>query len=61
MTDPVRLPSGIIMDRPVIIRHLLNSNTDPFNRESLTEEMLVSDMELKLRIEDWKRSKKLNA
>uniref|UniRef100_A0A8C4XAB6 Ubiquitin conjugation factor E4 B n=1 Tax=Erpetoichthys calabaricus TaxID=27687 RepID=A0A8C4XAB6_ERPCA len=40
MTDPVRLPSGNIMDRSVILRHLLNSSTDPFNRQPLTENML---------------------
>jgi ubiquitin conjugation factor E4 B len=28
MTDPVLLPSGVVMDRAVIMRHLLNSNTD---------------------------------
>ncbi|XP_033104653.1 ubiquitin conjugation factor E4 B-like [Anneissia japonica] len=32
MKDPVILPpSGTIMDRPIIERHLLNSQTDPFN------------------------------
>lgn len=40
MTDPVLLPSGKIMDRSIILRHLLNSNTDPFNRQPLTESML---------------------
>uniref|UniRef100_A0ABI8AA38 Ubiquitin conjugation factor E4 n=1 Tax=Felis catus TaxID=9685 RepID=A0ABI8AA38_FELCA len=40
MTDPVRLPSGTIMDRSIILRHLLNSPTDPFNRQMLTESML---------------------
>ena len=40
MTDPVLLPSGIIMDRSVINRHLLNSSTDPFNRLPLTVEQL---------------------
>lgn len=40
MTDPVRLPSGTVMDRSVILRHLLNSPTDPFNRQTLTESML---------------------
>ncbi|MEJ1272455.1 ubiquitination factor E4B [Cricetulus griseus] len=40
MTDPVRLPSGTIMDRSIILRHLLNSPTDPFNRQMLTENML---------------------
>lgn len=41
MADPVQLPSGIIMDRSIIARHLLNSQTDPFNRQPLTEEQLV--------------------
>ncbi len=40
MQNPVRLPSGIIMDRHIITRHLLNSSTDPFNRQKLTVEML---------------------
>lgn len=42
MTDPVQLPSGNIMDRSIILRHLLNSPTDPFNRQPLTESMLES-------------------
>lgn len=42
MTDPVMLPSGNIMDRSIILRHLLNSPTDPFNRQPLTESMLES-------------------
>uniref|UniRef100_A0A4W3HNT2 Ubiquitin conjugation factor E4 B n=1 Tax=Callorhinchus milii TaxID=7868 RepID=A0A4W3HNT2_CALMI len=40
MNDPVKLPSGTIMDRSIILRHLLNSPTDPFNRQHLTENML---------------------
>lgn len=40
MNDPVLLPSGQVMDRAVIMRHLLNSSTDPFNRQPLTEDML---------------------
>lgn len=42
MTDPVMLPSGNVMDRSIILRHLLNSSTDPFNRQPLTESMLES-------------------
>lgn len=42
ISDPVELPSGVIMDRSVITRHLLNSQTDPFNRQPLTEEQLKS-------------------
>lgn len=59
MTDPVLLPSsGKIMDRSIITRHLLNSSTDPFNRQPLTEEMLKSDVDLRERIISWKRDKR---
>ncbi|XP_046895815.1 ubiquitin conjugation factor E4 B isoform X2 [Hypomesus transpacificus] len=57
MTDPVILPSGNIMDRSIILRHLLNSPTDPFNRQPLTEGMLESVPELKERIQAWMREK----
>ncbi|XP_032087494.1 ubiquitin conjugation factor E4 B isoform X3 [Thamnophis elegans] len=57
MTDPVRLPSGTIMDRSVILRHLLNSSTDPFNRQTLTENMLEPVPELKEQIQAWMRDK----
>ncbi|KAF4078052.1 hypothetical protein AMELA_G00194950 [Ameiurus melas] len=57
MTDPVQLPSGNIMDRSIILRHLLNSPTDPFNRQPLTESMLESVPELKERIQAWMREK----
>jgi len=56
MTDPVMLPSGIIMDRPIILRHLLNSQTDPFNRQPLTESQLESATELRRRIHEWMSS-----
>uniref|UniRef100_A0A8C7EMB8 Ubiquitin conjugation factor E4 n=1 Tax=Neovison vison TaxID=452646 RepID=A0A8C7EMB8_NEOVI len=57
MTDPVRLPSGTVMDRSVILRHLLNSPTDPFNRQTLTESMLEPVPELKEQIHAWMREK----
>uniref|UniRef100_A0A8C5USW4 Ubiquitin conjugation factor E4 n=1 Tax=Microcebus murinus TaxID=30608 RepID=A0A8C5USW4_MICMU len=57
MTDPVRLPSGTIMDRSIILRHLLNSPTDPFNRQTLTENMLEPVPELKEQIQAWMREK----
>nr|XP_053775922.1 ubiquitin conjugation factor E4 B isoform X2 [Desmodus rotundus] len=57
MTDPVRLPSGTIMDRSIILRHLLNSPTDPFNRQTLTEAMLEPVPELKEQIHAWMREK----
>lgn len=57
MLEPVRLPSGTIMDRSIILRHLLNSSTDPFNRQTLTENMLEPVPELKERIHAWMREK----
>ncbi|KAF6345979.1 ubiquitination factor E4B [Rhinolophus ferrumequinum] len=57
MTDPVRLPSGTIMDRSIILRHLLNSPTDPFNRQTLTESMLEPVPELREQIHAWMREK----
>ncbi|KAG8434802.1 hypothetical protein GDO86_012957 [Hymenochirus boettgeri] len=57
MTEPVRLPSGTIMDRSIILRHLLNSSTDPFNRQTLTENMLEPVPDLKERIQSWMRDK----
>uniref|UniRef100_A0A0A9Z5W3 Ubiquitin conjugation factor E4 B n=1 Tax=Lygus hesperus TaxID=30085 RepID=A0A0A9Z5W3_LYGHE len=57
MEDPVLLPCGQVMDRHVIIRHLLNSATDPFSRQPLTEDMLTPATGLKERILAWKREK----
>ncbi|XP_037954854.1 ubiquitin conjugation factor E4 B-like [Teleopsis dalmanni] len=59
MSDPVTLPSGTVMDRTIITRHLLNSSTDPFNRQPLTEEMLVPNEDLKKRIEAWRQEQNL--
>ncbi|XP_014256792.1 ubiquitin conjugation factor E4 B isoform X2 [Cimex lectularius] len=60
MDDPVLLPSGKVMDRYVIIRHLLNSSTDPFSRQPLSEDMLLPATELKERIQAWKKEKESN-
>ncbi|XP_043469327.1 ubiquitin conjugation factor E4 B [Leptopilina heterotoma] len=57
MEDPVKLPSGIVMDKAVIIRHLLNSATDPFSRQPLSEDMLTPVRDLKERIAAWKQQK----
>ncbi|CAK8686773.1 unnamed protein product [Clavelina lepadiformis] len=60
MTDPVLLPtSGNIMDRSIIMRHLLNSSTDPFNRQELKVEMLQPVTELKQKIEKWIKNKEM--
>ncbi|KAJ4826306.1 E3 ubiquitin-protein ligase pub1 [Turnera subulata] len=60
MKDPVILPSSrITVDRPVIQRHLLSDTTDPFNRSHLTADMLIPDVELKARIEEFVRAQEL--
>jgi hypothetical protein len=56
MVDPVTLPSGLVMDRPVIARHLLSDQTDPFNRLPLTLDMLKPATALKQKIEAWKQA-----
>ena len=65
MTDPVKLPkSHVILDRKTIETHLLSDQTDPFNREPLTKDMLIPCPELKAKIEEYinrKKSEKLNS
>ena len=59
MKDPVKLPSsGVFIDRATIVSHLLSDATDPFNRSSLSVDMLVPAEKLKADIEAWKASKK---
>uniref|UniRef100_A0A1I7V3R5 RING-type E3 ubiquitin transferase n=1 Tax=Caenorhabditis tropicalis TaxID=1561998 RepID=A0A1I7V3R5_9PELO len=53
MLDPVRLPSGHVMDRAVIERHLLSTPNNPFNRAPLELKELVPDEELKSKIDEW--------
>lgn len=59
MEDPVKLPtSGQIVDRTTIEQHLLSDPTDPFNRQPLDKFQLIPDINLRERIEQYKRSKK---
>lgn len=73
MTDPVRLPSGNIVDRAVMERHLLasqsngsgsnsgsTSGVDPFTREPLTLDMLEPCDALKREIQLYLRTKLRN-
>jgi ubiquitin conjugation factor E4 B len=58
MDDPVILPSSKnILDRSTIETHLLSDPTDPFNRTSLSKEMLIPCPELKAEIEKYKKTK----
>mmetsp|Transcript_30212 Transcript_30212/g.96379 ORF Transcript_30212/g.96379 Transcript_30212/m.96379 type:complete len:577 (+) Transcript_30212:1412-3142(+) len=61
MVDPVRLPSGTLIDRPTICRHLLSDETDPFTRQRLTVDMLVPDVEMKAKIAQFRLSRKAAA
>jgi ubiquitin conjugation factor E4 B len=62
MEDPVILPSSrVTIDRPVIVRHLLSDSTDPFNRSYLTQDMLLPDTDLKLRIQEFIRCQQFRA
>ena len=58
MTDPVLLPSGEIICRENIRRHLIVSTQNPFNREYLTNDMLKPDDELRTVIALWKTEKR---
>ena len=59
MTDPVSLPSSKqTVDRSTIARHLLSDQSDPFNREPLTMDMLETDEELKEKVRQWMESRK---
>ncbi|XP_075151628.1 ubiquitination factor E4A [Haematobia irritans] len=59
MTDPVILPSSkVTVDRSTIARHLLSDQTDPFNREPLTMDKIIPNVELKEEIEKWLSEKR---
>lgn len=54
MVDPVLLPSSrTIVDRSTIAQHLLNEETDPFNRQPLTSKELIPETALKEKIKAW--------
>ncbi|KAI3840362.1 hypothetical protein MKX03_005858 [Papaver bracteatum] len=58
MRDPVTLPSSnATVDRLVIERHLLIDTIDPFNRSYLTRDMLIPDVQLKSRIDEFIKSR----
>lgn len=56
MEDPVILPSSkVSIDRSTIKAHLLSDATDPFNRVPLKLEDVVDDVELREKINQWKK------
>ena len=58
MADPVVLPSGKVVDRTSIAKHLLTSPTDPFNREPMVIGDVKPDENLKKRIFEWTEEKR---
>ncbi len=59
MEEPVILPtSNLSMDLTTIKTHLLSDPHDPFNRQPLTIDQVLPNVELKARIEAWRRSKR---
>jgi ubiquitin conjugation factor E4 B len=61
MSDPVTLPSGHVIDKPTIQRHLLSDETDPFSRQPLTNDMLEPNSSLKQRIQMYLAGKRASA
>ncbi|KAI8999813.1 ubiquitin elongating factor core-domain-containing protein [Gaertneriomyces semiglobifer] len=59
MEDPVILPgSGVSIDRSTIKTHLLSDAHDPFNRQPLSIEEVVPNEELRIRIQEWRGSRR---
>ena len=58
MSEPVKLPtSGMVVDKKTIKQHLLNDEIDPFNRKPLKFEMVIPQVELKKKIDNWVKMK----
>lgn len=55
MKDPVKLPSGNIVDKTTILQHLKNDTSDPFTRQEMTLDDLVYDEQLKIRIQNFNK------
>jgi ubiquitin conjugation factor E4 B len=58
MKDPVRLPSGNVMDRDCVQRMLLTRPLDPWTTKPLKIDECVPDAELKARIEQYVAAKR---
>ena len=57
MKDPVKLPSGQVLDRSTILQHLLTDTRDPFSREAMTADDLVEMPDLREQIHAWMAEK----
>lgn len=61
MRDPVKLPSGYVLDRNTIVQHLLQNPSDPFTRAPLVITDVVPHNELKAEIDAWIEERKRQA
>jgi len=61
MSDPVMLPSGKVVDRATITRHLLSNETDPFSRQKLTIDMIQPADDVKQKIAEYREAKRAEA
>jgi hypothetical protein len=58
MLQPMKVPtSPYILDRKTLVDHLAINQTDPFSRRALTLDMIIPDVALQIRIENWLQEK----
>lgn len=57
MKNPVKLPSGTVVERSNIERHLLNDKYDPFTKVEMTIQDAIEMPELKFKIQSYMNSK----
>jgi len=60
MSNPVRTPSGKILDESTMLKHLSIRGTDPFTGLPMRYEQLYHDLKLKMEIEIYKSTIKEN-
>lgn len=54
MSQPMKIPtSPYTLDRKTLVSHLALNPTDPFSRKPLTMDMVIPDIDLQIRIENW--------
>jgi len=59
MSDPVRLPSGQVLDRDTMTRQFLaNGNKNPYTNQPMMPEDLQALDDLKAKIAAWRQDKR---
>lgn len=57
MKKPMILPDGHRIERSCVLRAIAEKKQNPYNRAPLTRDMLKEDVELRARIEEWRKAK----